>query len=77
MRTSLTLDDDVLMAAKDLAARQNRSIGEVVSALARQGLRANLSGGKQRNGVPLLPVQPHATPGSLELVNQLRDEQPA
>ena len=36
MRTTLTIDDDVLAAAKGLAARQNRTVGEVISALSRQ-----------------------------------------
>jgi hypothetical protein len=39
MRTTLSIDDDVLAAAKGLAARQNNTVCEVVSALARQALR--------------------------------------
>ena len=38
MRTTLTIDDDILAAAKHLAERERKSVGEVVSALARQGL---------------------------------------
>jgi Ribbon-helix-helix protein, copG family len=38
MRTTLTIDDDVLAAAKHLAERERKTIGEVISALARQGL---------------------------------------
>jgi len=38
MRTTLTLDVDVLMAVRDLAMRQNTTIGNVVSALVRQAL---------------------------------------
>jgi hypothetical protein len=30
----------------------------------------------QRNGIPLLALRKHAVPVTLELVNQLRDEQP-
>ena len=37
MRTTLTIDDDVLAAAKHIAERERKSIGEVISALARQG----------------------------------------
>ena len=33
MRTTLNIDDDVLAAAKGLAARQDKSIGKVISAL--------------------------------------------
>ncbi|RFU23411.1 antitoxin [Geodermatophilus marinus] len=38
MRTTLDLDDDVLAAARELAASERRSIGSVVSELARRGL---------------------------------------
>lgn len=76
MRTTLSIDDDVLAAAKGLAARQRRPLGEVISALARQALRPNVASGDVRNGVPLLRVRADATPVTLELVNQLRDELP-
>ncbi len=77
MRTTLAIDDDVLAAAKHLAEREHRSIGEVISALARQGLsRSARSNKTERNGIPLLPSRKAAVPVTLELVNQLRDEQP-
>ena len=76
MRTTLTIDDDVLAAAKGLAARQNKSIGEVISALARQALKPTGARRQVRNGVPLLAVRPGAGPVTPELVNQVRDEQP-
>ena len=56
MRTTLTIDDDVLAAAKALAAVQHKSTGEVISALARQALRPAASDARSRNGVPLLAV---------------------
>ena len=74
MRTTLTIDDDVLAAAKGLAARQHKTVGEVISALSRQALRPTGASRKVRNGVPLLPVRAGAAPVTLELVNQLRDE---
>jgi hypothetical protein len=40
MRTTLTIEDDVLFAAKSLARREGRSVGEVISDLARQALQA-------------------------------------
>jgi hypothetical protein len=76
MRTTLAIDDDVLTAAKGLAARQKKSIGEVLSELARQSLRPAAAKSKIRNGVPLLPVQTNAGPVTLEVVNTLRDESP-
>jgi hypothetical protein len=39
MRTTLAIDDDVLAAAKHLADRHSKTVGEVISALARQGLQ--------------------------------------
>lgn len=77
MRTTLAIDDDVLAAAKHLAERESKSIGEVISALARQGLSKGMRGARSvRNGVPLLPTRKGGSPVTLELVNQLRDEQP-
>ncbi len=38
MRTTLDIDEDVLVAAKELARRQNLSAGEVVSQLLRKAL---------------------------------------
>ena len=77
MRTTLAIDDDVLAAAKHLAERERKTVGEVISALARQGLTRSTRGVKaERNGVPLLPVRRGATPVTMELVNQLRDELP-
>lgn len=75
MRTTLTIDDDVLVAAKSLAAQQNRSVGTVISELARKSLRKPRTAAT-RNGIPLLPVQPDAGPITMEMVNALRDELP-
>lgn len=75
MRTTLAIDDDVLAAAKHLAERENKSVGEVISTLARRGLAgASRASKAERNGIPLLQRGP--TPVTLELVNQLRDELP-
>lgn len=38
MRTTLTIDDDVLSAARERARREGTSVGAVVSALARAAL---------------------------------------
>ncbi|MEL4505433.1 ribbon-helix-helix protein, CopG family [Luteococcus sp. H138] len=40
MRTTLTIDDDVLEAVRQLAADQRRTLGEVISELARQSLHS-------------------------------------
>jgi hypothetical protein len=73
MRTTLTIDDDVLEAARAMADRQRVSIGEVVSELARQSLQRP-TGFSEHNGVPLLPVRNPKARVTLDVVNQLRDE---
>jgi hypothetical protein len=76
MRTTLAIDDDVLAAARQLAERERKSVGEVISLLARKGLcRSARSPREARNGVPLLPVR-KGTAVTLELVNRLRDGMP-
>ncbi len=73
MRVTLNIDDDVLRAAKELAAAQGKSLGEVISSLARQALGAS-SKLATRNGVPLLPVRSGARRVRPKLVMQLREE---
>lgn len=73
MRTTLTIDDDVLMAARALADQRNRTIGEVLSDLARQALSPPEIT-DERDGVPLLPRKAGGKPVTLEMVNALRDE---
>jgi hypothetical protein len=75
MRTTLMIDDDVLTAARALAEQQRRTIGEVMSDLARQSLRRQVPAA-ERNGVPLLPVTNRTAQVTLDIVNALRDEAP-
>ena len=42
MRTTLSLDDDVLAVARQRARRERTSLGEAVSRCIRDGLRANV-----------------------------------
>ncbi|MEO6966991.1 MAG: hypothetical protein ABI132_00815 [Rhodanobacteraceae bacterium] len=74
MRTTLAIDDDVLAMARALAQQQRKSLGEVVSELARKSLTPEEPVPKFRNGIRLLPVRPGAKPVTLEMVNKLRDE---
>lgn len=68
MRTTLTIDDDVLVVAKAMADQQNKSLGEVISEPLRRALHRLLPPGRERsNGIPLL------SPRLLETVNALRD----
>jgi plasmid stability protein len=76
MRTTLSIDDDVLIAVKERAAREKRSVGEVLSELARQALvgggRAP-QGEREQYGFRPLPRRGRAV--SNALVDQLRDEE--
>ena len=74
MRTTLDLDEDVLQAAKELAAQRGTTAGKVISELARAGLRPAASGPRMRHGVPLLPARPDERPVTAAAVNRLRDE---
>jgi hypothetical protein len=74
MRTTLSIDDDVLSAAKEMAAAQDKTVGEIISSLARLGLNPLESRRQTRNGVPLLPVRPGTKRVTSELVHQLREE---
>jgi len=56
MRTTLDIDDDVVSAARDLASAERRSLGSVISDLARKGLTpARL---ESENGLPVIRVPP-------------------
>lgn len=76
MRTTLAIDDDVLAAAKEMAATERKSVGEVISSLARTAMRPNPSSRATRNGVPLLAVRSGAPRVTSELVRQLQEELP-
>ena len=78
MRTTVSLDDDVLLAVKERAAREKRSAGQVLSDLARQALTGQdrrqddlLS---ERHGFRPLPRRGAAV--SNALIDQLREDQP-
>ena len=75
MRTTVNLEDDVLMAVREIAGRRGVSIGKVLSDLVRQAL-SHREAATVRDGVPLFPVQRGAGVATLELVNRLRDETP-
>jgi len=53
MRTTLDIDDDVLQAAKERAAVQKKTAGQVLSELAREALCPPRTY-KLRNGVPVI-----------------------
>ena len=76
MRTTLSLDDDVLMAVKDRARREPRSVGAVLSELARQALTARQP---ERPGAEFhgfRPLPPRDGPVSNAVIDLLREDEP-
>jgi hypothetical protein len=75
MRTTLDIEEDVLLAAKEIARQRGKTLGKVLSDLARDSLTRK-SPVSKKHGLPLFPIQANAGVVTLELVNQLRDELP-
>ena len=73
MRTTLTIDDDVLAAAKQFADSRGLTLGEALSQLARATLTERRRH-DTRNGIVLLPAPAEARQATLDDVNALRDD---
>ncbi len=73
MRTTLDLDEDVLLVAKQLAAQRGKTAGQIVSELVRKALEPKKPP-KTRNGVSLFSPKSGARKPSLQMINRLRDE---
>jgi hypothetical protein len=79
MRTTLDIADDVLQAARERARRERKSIGEVVSELARRSLNARPVASPAVDSKPLYGFEPFAPRGGLitnDLINQMREDDP-
>lgn len=79
MRTTVDLDEDVLLAVKEQARRQRRSAGAVLSDLAREALTGQVhaaSDGAEESFLGFRPL-PHRGPTvSNALIDELREEEP-
>jgi predicted transcriptional regulator len=80
MRTTLRLDDDVLLAVQERARREKRTAGQVLSDLARQALTAQQQRqpgrrATERHGFEPLPHRGAAI--SNALIDRLREDEPA
>ena len=73
MRTTLSLDDDALEAARKLAAARGHSLGRVVSELVRRGLAAR-SAYAIDDGFPVFKVAADSPLISLEDIKRDEDE---
>jgi hypothetical protein len=75
MRTTLDIDDDVLRAAKELARRERRTTGAVLSGLARRGLTAGPA--SERPTTSVHGFRPFAARGGVVTnadIDKLREE---
>lgn len=87
MRTTLDIEDDVLFAAKEIARREKKSLGQVISALARRAFSqtAGFPPGQQAPAssraserLAAYGIEPLPARGGLvtnELIDRLRDEE--
>ena len=76
MRTTLDVDDDVLLIVKERARRERRSAGAVLSELARRGLAGpavHPADGPGRHGFSPLPSR--GAPVTNALIDTLREEE--
>jgi len=73
MRTTLTIDDDVLEAARVLAEEKNDTVGRVLSDLARKGL-ARESPTRTKRGIPIFVVSEKAKPFTPEAVRRALED---
>jgi hypothetical protein len=82
MRTTLDIADDVLLAAKKLACRDNKTLGQVISDLARSALntdgRVGAPAPASAERLARLGIRPLARGGGVvsnELINRLREQE--
>ena len=60
VRTTISIDEDVLQAARVLATAQRRSLGSVISDLARRGLAPRLERIGSEGGLPVFKIDADA-----------------
>jgi hypothetical protein len=68
MRITLVIEDDVLEAARTLAEAEGRSLGQVITMLARRGLAPQQQ--ELEDGFPVFSVSAEAKPLTLERVER-------
>ncbi|HEV2854470.1 MAG TPA: antitoxin [Thermoanaerobaculia bacterium] len=73
MKASLRIDDDIYKAAERLASAENRSIGEVLSDLARKGLDAERQQ-VEEGRFPVFSVSKDSPPITLDVVKSAFDD---
>ena len=74
MRTTVTIDDDVLAVARAMAERSGSSLGRALSELARRGFKGTTVAGGVDDGVPVFQVAADAVPITSEDVYRVLGE---
>ena len=80
MRTTVSIDDDVLLAVRERARRGRRSVGEVLSALAREALTHHYADAPDGGVEPVAfhgfePFPHRGKAVSNELIDRLREDE--
>ena len=70
VRTTLDIDDELMLTVKEMAQQRKTTAGSVVSALLRESLQPRSFQLEYRNGVPVLPRGPNSPVVTSELVNR-------
>lgn len=79
MRTTVNVDDDVLLAVRERALREKRTAGEVLSDLARQALTGQMGSASSSADESFHGFQPLAHRGpsvSNALIDRLLEDEP-
>jgi hypothetical protein len=77
MRTTLDIADDVLQAAKERARGERKTVGEMISELARRALTAPRDSSSVREPKALYGLRPFPARGGIvtnELIDELRED---
>jgi hypothetical protein len=73
MRTTLQIDDDVLASARHLASLEAKTLGQVISKLARKGL-IPVPQETEHQGFPVFSVSASASPITFEMVQKAAED---
>ena len=77
MRTTIDLEYDTLIAAKEIARMENTSLGKVISRLVRQALTGNATAqaasSPATSATGFVPFEARGVVVSNELIDRLRD----
>jgi hypothetical protein len=77
VRTTLDIDNDVLQAARERARREGKTMGEIISDLARSALSAPARTPTARDAKAICGLRPFPKRGGIvtnELIDKLRED---